>query len=211
MSWDDTFKLASTILASLGGGAVIVSLLGKIFSERLLESYKGKNQEQLEKLKSEFLLDVERLKSELLLNLEISKRLSEKQFYLYNELWSSLCDLKIAGNNLWESASKSNLIKFKEQLRKTKDQILRSSLLIDEQHYELLGRLLDKFSSFQFGKTQLKDLQSTRNSGRGTQNDDLTNQNIERIIQNNNAVKDEYSQLLMEIESYFKKRMRGIK
>ncbi|MFN9175530.1 MAG: hypothetical protein ACK58N_13770 [Synechocystis sp.] len=215
MSWDDTFKLASAILASLGGGAVIVlgfsSLLGKIFSERLLEAYKGKNQRQLEQLKSEFLSDVERLKSELLLNLEISKRFSEKQFYLYNELWSSLCDLKIAGNNLWESASKLNLIEFSEQLRKTEDQILRSSLLIDDQHYEILRRLLDKFSGFEFGKTRLRDLRSTRNGGRGTQNEDLTTQNIERTIQNNEAIKDEYSQLLMEIEGYFKNQIRGIR
>lgn len=215
MSWDDVFKLATAILASLGGGAVIIlglsSLLGKILSERLLEAYKGKNQIQLEETKSELLSDIERLKSDLLLTLEISKRFSENQFYLYNELWSSLSDLKIAGNNLWERSSNSNLVKFSQQLKKTEDQILRSSLLIDDQHYAMLRMLLDKFNSFQFGKTKLRDLRNRRNGETVTRGEDLTPQDIERTIQSNKAIKDEYSQLLVEIEGYFKRQIRGIK
>jgi hypothetical protein len=120
MAWDDAFKIASSILVSIGGGAAITSLLGKIWVEKILSSDRDKYNRQLEKLKSDLSSDIEKLKNQLALKLDISKRFSEKQFYLYNDLWSSLCDLRIAGNNLWESATKARLKKFAEQLKKQK-------------------------------------------------------------------------------------------
>ncbi|NEP20192.1 MAG: hypothetical protein F6J97_25460 [Leptolyngbya sp. SIO4C1] len=164
MTWDDAFKIVSSVLVSIGGGAAILfglsSWLGKIWAEKILNSDRDRYQRQIETLKSELSSDVERLKSELALKLEISKRFSEKQFHLYNDLWSSLCDLKIAGDSLWERANKLNAKKFAEQLKKTEDQIFRSSLLIENWHYEKLKELIDRFSKFQFGKTRLIDLRN---------------------------------------------------
>lgn len=206
MTWDDAFKIVSSVLVSIGGGAAILfglsSWLGKIWAEKILNSDRDRYQRQIETLKSELSSDVERLKSELALKLEISKRFSEKQFHLYNDLWSSLCDLKIAGDSLWERANKLNAKKFAEQLKKTEDQIFRSSLLIENWHYEKLKELIDRFSKFQFGKTRLIDL-------RNHSTDQVEPQDIEFTIENNRIVKEDYSRLLNEIETYFKDQIQG--
>jgi hypothetical protein len=207
MTWDDAFKIASSILVSIGGGAAILfglsSWLGKIWAERILNSDRDRYSRQLEMLKSDLSSDVEKLKSQLALKLEISKRFSEKQFHLYNDLWSSLCDLRISGDNLWEHATKLNAKKFAEQLKKTEDQILLSSLLVENEHYQRLRELMDRFSKFEFGKTRLIDL-------RRRSTDQLNLEDIERTIKNNRIVKEDYSRLLHEIETYFKDQIQGI-
>jgi hypothetical protein len=204
MTWDDAFKIASSILVSIGGGAAITSLLGKIWVEKILSSDRDKYNRQLEKLKSDLSSDIEKLKNQLALKLDISKRFSEKQFYLYNDLWSSLCDLRIAGNNLWESATKAKLKKFAEQLKKTEDQILRSSLLIENNHYQRLRDLIDRFGQFQFGKTRLMDLQND-----SIYQSNLNEDEIKSTIEQNRTVKEDYLHLLSEIETYFKDQIRG--
>src|SRR5215510_13537465 len=101
MNWDQAFKVASSILASVGGGALIVfalsSWLGKVWANRILEADKLKYQSAL----------------------AVVNRYSETQFQLYNDLWSSLCDLRIAGDQLWEEASSQNARRFAQQ--KTRD------------------------------------------------------------------------------------------
>lgn len=93
MGGDEAFKLATSIITSLGGGTLIVfglwSWLSKIWANKILEADKFKYQSVLEevKVKHQSALD------------EV-KRYSEKQFHLYNDLWSSLCDLQIAGDKL---------------------------------------------------------------------------------------------------------------
>lgn len=210
MTWDDAFKLICAAFAAIGGGAAVIlglsSWLGKVWANRILEADRVRYQSQLEALKSDLSSGVERLKSDLLLNLEISKRFTEKQFHLYNDLWSSLCDLRIAGDSLWECANPSNARKFAEQLKKTDDQILRSSLLIEDQHYETLRELIDRFSKFQFGKVRLIDLR------RGSQsNDEIELSDIEGAIERNGMLKEEYSDLLTEIRKSFKRQIQGVK
>src|SRR5215510_1088274 len=123
MNWDQAFKVASSILASVGGGALIVfalsSWLGKVWANRILEADKLKYQSAL----------------------AVVNRYSETQFQLYNDLWSSLCDLRIAGDQLWEEANSHNAQKFAQQLQKTKDMVQKRSLLIEDEHYESLKRL----------------------------------------------------------------------
>jgi hypothetical protein len=208
MTWDDAFKIASSILVSIGGGAAILfglsSWLGKIWAEKILSSDRDRYNRQLEMLKSDLSSDVEKLKSQMALKLDISKRFSEKQFYLYNDLWNSLCDLTIAGNNLWAEVTETNAKKFGEQLKKTKDQILRSSLLIENDHYQRLKELMDRFSKFEFGKNRLLFTDLRRS------NDQVNSEDIERTIRNNRIVKDDYLCLLNEIESYFKDQIRGM-
>ena len=62
----------------------------KFLADKKLDNYKSSNQSDLEKSKSD-----------LALNLDISKRYSLEQFKLYNELWISLYDSKVGGDNLW--------------------------------------------------------------------------------------------------------------
>ena len=205
MTWDEAFKLISSAIIAVGGGGAMVlalsSWLGKVWAERILIADRDKYQRQLEKLKSELTLDVERLKADLALKLEIAKRLSENQFHLYNDLWSSLCDLKISADGLWERVDRTSLKKFADQLKKTKAQILRSSLLVEHGHYESLKDLMDQFSNFEFNKTRILEIRSSS---------DIGLHNIENTIRSNRHVKERYSALISEIEVFFRSRIRGV-
>ena len=83
---------------------------------------------------------------------------------------------------------------------------MRSSLLIEDQHYETLRNLLDKFSKFQFGKVRLRDLR--RDS---QHNEEIVASDIEHTIEKNRQLKEEYSELLTEIQRSFKMQIQGIK
>lgn len=188
MSWDEVFKFTSAIFASVGGAAAIIfglsSWLGKVWAGRILEADKVKYQ-------SEF---------------EVIKRYSEKQFHLYSDLWSSLCDLRIAAEELWDRASLANARKLAEQLKKTEEQVTRSSLLIEDRHYESLKKLMKEFGKFRIGKVYLIDLRSRRSNVDG-----INDADIESAIQSNRVIKEQYSSLLAEIESSFKTQMKGRK
>ena len=77
-----------------GVGALIViglaAWLGKVWVNRIREQDKAEFNKELEQYKSQ--LDLTKL---------VLSRYSEHQFALYNKLWISLCDLKIAGDKLW--------------------------------------------------------------------------------------------------------------
>ena len=140
MNWDQAFKVAASMLASVGGAAVIIfalsSWLGRVWANRILEADKVKYQAAL----------------------AVVNRYSETQFHLYNDLWSSLCDLRISGDKLWEEANITNVRSFAQQLQKTKDMIQKRSLLIEDHHYETLKELLREFGEFNFGKARLLHL-----------------------------------------------------
>ena len=123
---------------------------------------------------------------------------------MYNDLWSSLCDLRIAGDDLWERASVANARRFAEQLKKTEEQVARSSLLIEDGHYESLKRLMEEFNRFRFGKAQLIDLRNRRAHTYGVNDED-----IEFTIESNRETKEKYSNLLAQLEGSFKRQMRG--
>jgi len=190
MNLNEILNVAFSIILSVGtSGAIILGLsgwLGKIWAEKILNSDRTRHQKSIEsfksdlasevevlkrdlsldveRLKSELSLNVERLRSDLALKLEISRRLSENQFYLYNDLWSSLYDLKIAGDHLWERADARSVKNFARQLKKTELQVFRSSLLIENEHYERLKRLIEQFNEFKFGKTRLIELRNVSTS-----------------------------------------------
>lgn len=188
MPWDEVFRITSAVFASVGTAAAIMfglsSWLGRVWANRILEA------------------DRVRYQSEL----EVIKRYSEKQFHLYSDLWSSLCDLRIAGDSLWERANVANARRFAGQLKKTKDQVKRSSLLIEEGHYESLRKLTEEFGKFQVGKAKLIDLRNSHTHDHGVNDID-----IEFAIEANRETKEKYSKLLAELESSFKRQMRGTK
>jgi hypothetical protein len=187
MSIDDVCKITSVVFNSVGSVAIIMfvlSLFGKIFAGKILEA------------------DRVRYQSEL----EVIKRYSEKQFHLYSDLWSSLCDLRIGGDSLWERAIFANARRFAGQLKKTEDQVKRSSLLIEDGHYESLRKLMEEFGKFQVGKATLIDLRNSPNHDHGVNDTD-----IKFAIEANSATKEKYSKLLTELESSFKRQMRGTK
>ena len=186
MSWEDVFKIVFGVLGSIGGGAAIVlafsSWLGKVWANRILEADKARFQSELDRV----------------------KRYSEQQFHFYNELWSSLYDLKIAGDSLWESANPQNARRFSNQLKETKDQVTRSSLLIEDEHYESLKRLLTEFGEFDLGKVRLIELRNPR-----FPLGDIDPYIMQGVIEQNRQRKEAYSTLLEKVETSFKKQIRG--
>lgn len=140
MNWDEAFKVIASMLASVGGAALIIfglsSWLGKVWANRILEADKLRYQSAL----------------------AVVNRYSETQFHLYNDLWSSLCDLRIAGDNLWEHADSINARRFAQQLQRTRDMVQKRSLLIEDAHYETLKRLMEEFGDFDLGKARLLEL-----------------------------------------------------
>ncbi len=185
MNWDESFKLASSMLASIGGGAFIIialsSWLGKVWANRILEADKLKYQSAL----------------------EVVNRYSETQFHLYNELWSSLCDLRIAGDSLWEEANAVNARRFAQQLQKTRDMVQKRSLLIEDEHYESLKRLMQEFGDFDLGKARLLELRRNQFPLQ-----DVPDHMIQNVIDQNRLMKDAYSQLLVELERSLKQQLR---
>lgn len=134
------------------------------------------------------------------------ERFNSKQFELYNQLWSSLIDLKISADDLWQSA---NIVKLKDLSQKVFDakiSIDKSSLLIEDVHYQQLLNLIKKFESFQFGKKTLVDL---RTKPRQNNNQDFDESQIAGVISNNRVVKNSYDNLIESLKSEFKRQIRG--
>jgi hypothetical protein len=81
----DIFSLAAAIIASLGGGAVLVlalsSWLGKVWANRILEGDKAKYAQALEDLKSRYLRDTEKYKT----SLKKSEFIFEKEYQAASE------------------------------------------------------------------------------------------------------------------------------
>ena len=134
-------------------------------------------------------------------------RYNSKQFELYNELWSSLIDLKMSANDLWTSATGKKLKDFSTKLFNAKVSIEKSSLLIEDTHYDELIRIIRKFEEFRIGK---KELISIRNRTISDIDQLLRDNNyIDDIIEQNREVKTSYDDLLDTLKLQFKHTVRG--
>jgi len=77
MTVTDAFQIATTVIAALGGGGVIVlslsGFLGKIWAERMMREEKAAHEEQLAVLRAKLTEQNERALSELRTSLEVAK------------------------------------------------------------------------------------------------------------------------------------------
>lgn len=203
----DLSRIALEVLGSITtAGVIILALagwLGKVWASRILEQDKAKYNREMEELKNKLNKELESYKSQIDLAKLVLSRYSENQFNLYNKLWSSLCDLKIAGNMLWNKADVENLLDFTDRLRKTKEEVIKGALLIEDSHYKQLIELLDKFSNYAVGKYQLIEIDKTNKIDLSTA---LARSSI---VADNASTKDAYEKLLNLILSYFKDQLRG--
>jgi len=201
MSLSDFLYAAGAVVASLGGGAALVlgisSYLGKIWAERILE-----------KEKHQFEVEITRLTSELSLQVELAKsikiRYFENQFTLYHELWVILCNLRKAGDDLWENASKPELATFARALSKAEATVEQSLLFIEDEHYRDLKDLFHQFREFRFGKSRLMGIRANNHS-----HDDFNEREIQYVINHNEAIRTSYSDLLDDVGRSFKKQLKG--
>jgi hypothetical protein len=84
------------------------------------------------------------------------------QFKSYCNIWKSIQALRLAGNNLWERASKENFVKFSNQLRETSQLVHEDSIFFEESDYSELRSVLEEFELFHIGKERLIDIRSTQ-------------------------------------------------
>jgi hypothetical protein len=137
---------------------------------------------------------------------DTKNRYNSKQFELYNDLWSSLIDLKISADELWESATGKKLKDFSTKLHNAKISIEKSSLLIENNHYDELMKVIKKFEEFEIGKKKLINL---RNQTITAIDETLKYNNISNTIEQNREVKTNYDGLLDMLKLQFKSTMRG--
>jgi Skp family chaperone for outer membrane proteins len=210
-------KLFTAFIVSIGGASVVVVALAKWFggflSNRLLDSYNNKHERELETLKNKYANELEKTKAELektKAELEKTKllfaRYSEKQFDLYNDLWKVLLYTKQQADMLWEKAEPSQIPAFSEQIRLTRNAINENLLLIEDEHYKKLIKLIGQFEQFQFGKQKLIDIRAQGNDNMASQ---ITKGEARETINQNRKTKENYDNLIMDIGKSFRTQIKG--
>ena len=203
--------MASAFFLSVGGSGVIIVALAKWFggflSNRLLDSYNNKHENELETLKNRYANELEKTKNELEKAKLQFERYSEKQFELYNDLWRVLLYTKQQADMLWQKADPSKIPSFSEQIRLTRKAINDNLLLIEEEHYNKLIQLIEQFEQFQFGKLKLIDIRTQLEDGESVQT--ITVEDTKSTIQQNKATKDKYDELIMDIGKSFRNQIKG--
>jgi len=198
--------------------SILVALVSSYLFQYLKE--KGKNlatkediekiTSQVESVKQNYKIEFDKIqKNNDLIFSEIKdtkNRYNSKQFELYNDLWSSLIDLKISADELWESATGRKLKDFSTKLHNAKISIEKSSLLIENNHYDELMKVIKKFEDFEIGKKKLINL---RNKTITDIDQILRNSYIDNIIEQNREVKTNYDGLLDTLKLQFKSTIRG--
>lgn len=193
MEFADIVKVGAWIIASLGGAGVIILGLSNFFGGLFAKRYE-------EKMRAKFQREIDKYQSQLDLIKETTLRYSNKQFELYSKLWTSLYDLKLLGDDLWERATASKLVKFSKQLKETKNEIERASLFIEDEHYTELIGILSRFSEYQIGKEKLIDYR------RAHDNDD---EFVAEVIGRNRTEKNQYENLIQRIKADLKQQIKG--
>jgi hypothetical protein len=193
------FDLAKAFIYAVGGPAAIIiglsTFFGNWLSKQKLADSEAKHKTELEEKKAE----LDKAKSQFF-------RYSEKQFDLYNDLWRVLMRTKIAADELWREAKPEKLPGFAEQISLTRKAVMDNMLLIEEEHFNNLEQLLEKFENFEFGKQKLVEIRSGSSSTPIVDADQVA---VESAISSNKAVKEEYTILIMEIGQSFREQIRG--
>ena len=211
MEINSIINIASAVVLSIGSSSLIIiglsSWLGKVWAARILEKDKLKYKSEFEKIKSSYEKEIENYKSELDKSKSLFFRYSESQFNLYNDLWGTLCKLESTVDDLWDQANGENLLSFALHLDKTINRIKTHRLLIEDDHYEKLKKILDTLNKFRLGKTNLIRMrQMTKEQIKLFKIDKI----LEYIDQNRES-KDQFEELLEIIVKDFKTQIRANK
>ncbi|MEK4245297.1 hypothetical protein MKZ20_08130 [Psychrobacillus sp. FSL K6-2684] len=190
------------ILISVFGGGIF---LRKIIIHGVTENINQKNRKLIEEMKNEYAKNLEVVKKEHQIDIEKHKislqsylHFSDIQFSLYNKLWSSLCDLKNSADELWEEANENNLFMFISELKNTKNVIIKNSLILEEDHYKRLMKIIENFSSYQVGKERIIKLK------KNSLIQQYVIKHINELTTSNRGNKENYEELMKEIAIIFK-------
>ncbi|HET8923780.1 MAG TPA: hypothetical protein VFN26_12395 [Candidatus Acidoferrum sp.] len=104
MTTGDVWGVAGAVLASLGGGSVIVAAfsnwLGKLWADRLMEKERAQHAKELEKLRSSLERSTRLLQGEIEKTLFVSKTHFETEFKALAVIWRRVAQVRARMNRL---------------------------------------------------------------------------------------------------------------
>lgn len=200
-SMSDLSQMILEILGAVGVAGVILfglsSWLGNVWASRILAREQAKYDEALHRTTAKYDQHLEIARAAI-------NRYSESQFSRYGELWQSLCDLRAAGDDLWESATPDKVKKFAKQIKETRTSIHKGALILSEEHYRGLLEALESFDQFSLGKTNLVDLRRHPNR------QDYDEYSIQELIRHNGQLRNDYTHKLDQLRQHLKRQIGGI-
>lgn len=105
-----------------------------------------------------------------------------------------------------KKAEPSQIPAFSEQIRLTRNAIDENLLLIEDEHYKKLIKLIGQFEQFQFGKQKLIDIRAQRDENMASQ---ITKKEARETINQNRKTKENYDNLIMDIGKSFRTQIKG--
>ncbi|MTI47670.1 MAG: hypothetical protein FH761_07495 [Firmicutes bacterium] len=218
MSFQEINTFILTLLDSFGGGAAVVTaltlFLGKIQAKRIHEKDKYSFRQELEQLKQQHDIEmqniinryqksIEHYKFELDTQATKAKIYNDTQFKHYNTLYSALIDLKLIANKLWENAEQSKVKILSKKLKEAIENLEKSRILIAEDDYLEMKRLIEIFSNYRVGKQKLIDI---RNSNL---NQIIDMYKVEEIINGNLDKLNNMNEIIEKITISIKRSIKG--
>lgn len=197
------------IVSCLFAGVIFLSR--NLIIERLKNSVKYDYEKQLKEFENSLdtrtQVELAKLNNRLTMELEIAKTkigpYSEKQFALYNELWTSLVDLKYAMLQLWDRASEEKFNDFSKKLEETTKKLEESALVVEEHHYTELIGILNEFAKYEMGKRTLIDYRNQQPFA--PYDPGLT----KKMIEDNEATKDKLRKYLPQMMKCLRRQISG--
>jgi hypothetical protein len=190
---EEIYKIVGKVIIEVGGIAGLIIIVSKHLAKIFADKY-------IERTKATFQKEIDEYQSKLEILKQTTLRYSDKQFEHYNKLWISLVELKSLGNELWNSATSQNLTNFSRQLKLTKIEIERSSIFMEEEHYQEIMDTLKSFSEFEFGKVRLIDYRES---------DLFDAYQVNQMINLNKSKKEKYEQLMTQIKFDLQRQLKA--
>jgi len=187
MNWD----LIRDLLAGLGGIGLItylVKLVAEHISKKKIQSYISESAKELERFKKE---------------IENKQKYSNLRFDLYKDLWNSLVNLKFKADELWDEVTEESLKEFANMLKKTKIEVERNNLLLDDKDYISLKDIINRFENYRIGKNKIIDIYKKRDENRSASMAAYFGQAIDNF-----QIKNQYEDLLNKLSKKFKSNIR---
>lgn len=199
-----TYNILSIIISS--------GIITMVIKTKIEQSIKHNYDKQLERLKQDYKEKFDLIKNQNDLYFSELKnnkdRYNSKQFEIYNNLWTSLVELKFSADTLWNTANQRNLKDFSTKVSSAKKSIEISSLLLESNDYENLISLIKSFNDFQFGKGLL--LEKIQNKTTlDFKNSLVDDTEISNTIENNRQMKENYDALIIKLKEKFKEQIKG--
>src|SRR2546426_10785487 len=125
-----------------GGGAAVIcggimTGLSKLTTDALLERFKLSQSQTLEQFKDALARSAAR-----------TARYEGAQFGAYQDIWDTLCDLRLAADRLWDRATQRNIDEFGRHFEAVRRLVYGGEILIENPHLATLRQLIADFREF---------------------------------------------------------------